>query len=40
MLKMQHENGNAKLHRTDLIICTHSREGKPLSCSRINMVGM
>ena len=20
----------AKLHRTDLIICTHSREGKPL----------
>ena len=28
----------AKLHRTDLIICTHSREGKTPSYSQINMV--
>ena len=28
----------AKLHRTDLIICTHSREGKTPSYSRINTV--
>ena len=28
----------AKLHRTDLIICTHSREGNTLSYSRINTV--
>ena len=27
-----------KLHRTDLIICTHSREGKTLSYSQINTV--
>ena len=27
-----------KLHRTDLIICTHSREGKTPSYSRTNMV--
>ena len=29
----------AKLHRTDLIICTHSKEGNTSSYSRINMVG-
>ena len=28
----------AKFHRTDLIICSHSREGKTLSNSRINIV--
>ena len=28
----------AKFLRTDLVICNHSREGKNLSCSRINMV--
>ena len=28
----------AKLHRTDLIICSHSREGKTLSYSHINTV--
>ena len=28
----------AKLHRTDLIICTHSREGNTPSNSRINTV--
>ena len=27
-----------KLHRTDLVICSHSREGKPPPYSRINMV--
>ena len=27
----------AKLHRTDLVICSHSREGKTLSYSRMNM---
>ena len=26
----------AKLHRTDLVNCSHSREGKPPSYSRIN----
>ena len=29
----------AKLHRTDLIICTHSKERNTWSYSRINMVG-
>ena len=29
---------SAKLHRTDLIICTHSREGKTPFYSRINTV--
>ena len=28
----------SKFHRTDLYICSHSREGKTLSYSRINMV--
>ena len=28
----------AKLHRTDLVICSHSREGKTPSYSQINMV--
>ena len=28
----------AKLHTTDLFICSHSRERKTPSCSRINMV--
>ena len=28
----------AKFHKTDLVICSHSREGKTLSYSRINMV--
>ena len=28
----------AKFHRTDLVIFSHSREGKTLSCSQINMV--
>ena len=28
----------AKLHRTDLIFCTHSREGKTPSYSQINTV--
>ena len=28
----------AKLHRTDLIICTHSKEGNTMSYSRINTV--
>ena len=29
----------AKFHRTDfLVVCSHSREGKPLSYSRINTV--
>ena len=28
----------AKLHRTDLVICSHSREGKTLSCNRIYIV--
>ena len=28
----------AKLHRTDVVICSHSREGKTLSFSQINMV--
>ena len=27
-----------KFHRTDLVICSHSREGKNLSHSQINMV--
>ena len=27
----------AKFHRTDLVICSHSREGKTPSYSRINM---
>ena len=27
----------AKFHRTDLLICSHSGEGKTLSYSRINM---
>ena len=30
----------AKLHRTDLVICTHSREGKTQSYSRINTVSV
>ena len=28
----------AKFHRTDLVICSHSREGKTLSYSQINTV--
>ena len=28
----------AKFHRTDLVICCHSREGKTLPYSRINRV--
>ena len=28
----------AKFHRTDLVICCHSREGKNLFYSRINMI--
>ena len=28
----------AKLQRTDLVICSHSREGKTLSYSQINTV--
>ena len=28
----------AKLHRTDLVICSHSREGKSPSYSQINTV--
>ena len=28
----------ATFHRNDLVICSHSREGKPLSYCRINKV--
>ena len=28
----------AKFHRTNLVICSHSKEGKTLSYSQINMV--
>ena len=28
----------AKFHRTDLVICSHSREGRTPSYSQINMV--
>ena len=28
----------AKFYRTDLVMCSHSREGETLSCSRINIV--
>ena len=28
----------AKVHRADLVICSHSRDGKTLSYSQINMV--
>ena len=28
----------ATFHRTDLVICSHSREGKPLYYSQINMI--
>ena len=31
-------HSKAKFCRTDLVICSHSREGKPPSYSRINMV--
>ena len=30
----------AKFHRTDLVICSHYRAGKTLSCSQINIVYM
>ena len=28
----------AKFHRTDLVICSHTREGKTPSCVQINIV--
>ena len=30
----------AKLYRTDLVICSHSREGETPSLSQINMVNL
>ena len=30
----------AKFHRTDSVICSHSREGKTLSYSQINTVSV